>query len=113
MVPLRIRQVKEPAIESAHQIQSDLHDISRVDHAGVSLTEIMDWTGVKLDVFVNFLRLPESENSLERVCISPYEPKDIALEVFGRGSNEDVETMGQDEDLARSYTVSFCFWMSG
>ncbi|CRG90441.1 Hydroxamate-type ferrichrome siderophore peptide synthetase [Talaromyces islandicus] len=105
MVPLRIRQVNAPAIESAHQIQSDLHDISRVEHAGVSLTEIMDWTGVKLDVFVNFLRLPESGNTLERVRISPFEPKDITPEVSERGSNEDVETLNRDEDLARSYTT--------
>lgn len=109
MVPLRIRQATAPVIESAHQIQSDLHDISRADHAGVSLTEIMDWTGVKLDVFVNFLRLPESGNSLERVRISPFEPKDVAPDVSGRGCNGDVEILNQDEDLARSYTVSSCF----
>lgn len=60
LVPLRIRATSMSSIvQSAHQIQTDLHEISRVEHSGVSLIEISNWTDVHLDVFVNFLRLPE------------------------------------------------------
>ncbi|PCH07943.1 AMP-dependent synthetase/ligase [Penicillium occitanis (nom. inval.)] len=65
MVPLRIANSESSPsasrlIESAHQIQKDLHEISRVEHSGASLLEISDWTGVRVDTFVNFLRLPDS-----------------------------------------------------
>ncbi|OKL60449.1 hypothetical protein UA08_04403 [Talaromyces atroroseus] len=66
MVPLRIAALpsssscsSSPLIESAHQIQRDLHEISRVDHSGVSLLEIKNWTGIRVDIFVNFLKLPD------------------------------------------------------
>ncbi|EEA25907.1 nonribosomal siderophore peptide synthase, putative [Talaromyces marneffei ATCC 18224] len=65
MVPLRITKSapsrsSSRLIESAHQIQRDLHEISRVEHSGASLLEINDWTGVRVDTFVNFLLLPDS-----------------------------------------------------
>lgn len=65
MVPLRIANSESSPsssrlIESAHQIQKDLHEMSRVEHSGASLLEINDWTGVRVDTFVNFLRLPDS-----------------------------------------------------
>lgn len=65
MVPLRIANSKSSPsssslIESAHQIQTDLHEISRVEHSGASLLEINDWTGIRVDTFVNFLRVPDS-----------------------------------------------------
>lgn len=70
MVPLRIANSESPPsssrlIESAHQIQKDLHEISRVEHSGASLLEISDWTGVHVDTFVNFLRLPSLVNGEE------------------------------------------------
>ncbi|RAO71210.1 uncharacterized protein BHQ10_007222 [Talaromyces amestolkiae] len=68
MVPLRIANSRSSPsssrlIESAHQIQRDLHEISGVEHSGASLLEISDWTGVRVDTFVNFLRLPDSVNN--------------------------------------------------
>jgi hypothetical protein len=65
MVPLRIANSESSPsssrlIQSAHQIQRDLHEISRVEHSGASLLEISNWTGIRVDIFVNFLRLPDS-----------------------------------------------------
>lgn len=63
IVPLRIRFKKEqPVISLARDIQKDLLEISRIENSCVSLIEIADWTGVKLDTFVNFLKLPEYGN---------------------------------------------------
>jgi ferricrocin synthase len=69
MVPLRIAGLLSSSyslIESAHQIQKDLHEISNVDYSGVSLLEINDWTGVRVDAFVNFLKLPDLKSNQEK-----------------------------------------------
>ncbi|KAJ5591736.1 uncharacterized protein N7459_002105 [Penicillium hispanicum] len=48
---------------AARQIQEEINEISRIEHASVSLIEIAEWTGVRISTCVNFLRLPESEES--------------------------------------------------
>jgi acyl carrier protein len=93
MVPLRIaNSASSPSsshlIESAHQIQKDLHEISRVEHSAASLLEINDWTGIRVDTFVNFLRLPESVSDegnadantakTNNIRFTPLQPEDIA-----------------------------------
>jgi hypothetical protein len=52
---------KDSLFVAARKIQDDINEISRVEYVGVSLFEIAEWTGVCVDVCVNFLRLPESE----------------------------------------------------
>lgn len=93
MIPLRIaNSASSPSssrlIESAHQIQRDLHEISLVEHSGASLLEIKDWTGVRVDTFVNFLRLPDSVTDEDdanantatssNIQFTPLQPEDIA-----------------------------------
>jgi hypothetical protein len=56
-VPLR-----NTLLESAIRIQSDLQDIGSVENSSVGLWEIADWTGVKVETFVNFLKLPEGDD---------------------------------------------------
>jgi hypothetical protein len=62
LVPLRVRSPASRSIlDIAKTIQADLQDIGRVEHSCVSLLEIKEWTGVEVDVFVNFLKLPSAE----------------------------------------------------
>ncbi|KAF2799981.1 hypothetical protein K505DRAFT_264797 [Melanomma pulvis-pyrius CBS 109.77] len=62
LVPLRVSTSHETDIlETAAQIQYDIQEISSAANASVSLHEIHDWTGVQIDTFVNFLKLPDME----------------------------------------------------
>jgi aryl carrier-like protein len=61
LVPLLVRSASNtPLLESAKQIQQDLQAIGSPENSSVGLWEIAAWTGVKVDTFVNFLRLPDS-----------------------------------------------------
>jgi amino acid adenylation domain-containing protein len=68
LVPLLVRDVSSTSLpDIAKQIQQDLQAIGSAENSGVGLWEIVAWTGLKVDTFVNFLRLPdateeESEN---------------------------------------------------
>jgi hypothetical protein len=60
IVPLRVRDVvRRSIIDLAGEIQSDLQRIGHAENSCVSLIEIDEWTGVRLDTFVNFLRDPD------------------------------------------------------
>ncbi|CAN8098537.1 unnamed protein product [Discula destructiva] len=62
LVPLRVCMPRESSVvEVAARIQHDLHMISDPKHVGVGLWEILEWTGVVIDSFVNFLSLPEGD----------------------------------------------------
>lgn len=63
LLPLRIRTPLEtPLLKLAIQIQQDLQTLSEPINATISLYEISEWTGVKLDTFINFLNLPTTED---------------------------------------------------
>ncbi|KAH7041934.1 hypothetical protein B0J12DRAFT_762382 [Macrophomina phaseolina] len=67
LVPLRVRApLAKSVFELATQVQADLRDIGSLEFAGTGLWEIERWTGVKLDSFANFLKLPEGEDEDER-----------------------------------------------
>ncbi|OJD40019.1 peptide synthetase [Diplodia corticola] len=67
LVPLRVRAPlggdKSSVFASARAIQEDLRTIGDAVEvaAGTGLWEVERWTGVRVDSFVNFLKLPESE----------------------------------------------------
>ncbi|KAF1842551.1 uncharacterized protein K460DRAFT_187670 [Cucurbitaria berberidis CBS 394.84] len=62
ILPLRVTTSKEQDLVAvAIQIQRDLQEISKPVNAAASLFEISEWTGVKVDTFVNFLTLPNDE----------------------------------------------------
>ncbi|KAI1933801.1 hypothetical protein LOZ66_006309 [Ophidiomyces ophidiicola] len=64
IVPLHIKNPRGCAtIQLAQSIQRDIHSISNVQNSCVSLNEIAKWTGVTLDVIVNFLRYPDTKIS--------------------------------------------------
>ena len=61
LLPLRIRKPFGTAVRDlATQIQNDLREISEPVNATTSLFDISEWTDVKVDIFVNFLTLPDS-----------------------------------------------------
>ncbi|KAJ5788123.1 hypothetical protein N7457_003113 [Penicillium paradoxum] len=65
IVPLRLDDKLSDSIDSlldaARRIQTEINEISRPEYSGVSLMEITEWTGVRIDTCVNFLRLPVQE----------------------------------------------------
>jgi hypothetical protein len=67
IVPLRLDNKlshdHESLLVAARKIQNDINEISMVEHSGVSLGEIAEWTGVRISACVNFLRLPELESA--------------------------------------------------
>lgn len=60
IVPVKVKLGSKTLVESAQQVQEDLGEITKAENGGISLREIYDWTGVKVDTFVNFLSLPGS-----------------------------------------------------
>lgn len=66
LVPLLVRSPSQrPLLEVARQIHVELQDIGTVQNSAVGLWEIAAWTGVKVDTFVNFLKLPEQSGEDE------------------------------------------------
>ena len=64
VVPLRIKvSVDGSLFEIAENIQNDLGKIGLIENCGVSLREIYEWTGVRIDCCLNFLKLPEKEQN--------------------------------------------------
>jgi aryl carrier-like protein/NRPS condensation-like uncharacterized protein len=60
LVPLRVsRPLETRILDLARRIQRDVCTVGSPVNAGVSLAEIKKWTGVEVDTFVNFLRLPD------------------------------------------------------
>ncbi|KAL1967788.1 hypothetical protein VTN77DRAFT_2477 [Rasamsonia byssochlamydoides] len=106
MVPLRVDiSGGSSIIQSAQKVQSDLHEISTIEHSGVSLVEIADWTGIRLDVFVNFLRIPESEDPSQTnvngdgFSFAPVEPEELDRDPESRPNGDHEE----DEDAHRRH----------
>lgn len=66
IVPLRLDNKTNSSDNSlfsaAQKIQDDINLISMVEHSCVSLLEIAEWTGVRINTCINFLRLPEVED---------------------------------------------------
>ncbi|OAQ96267.1 hypothetical protein LLEC1_01582 [Akanthomyces lecanii] len=63
LVPLRVKaRDDEDVLQVARRIHSDVQRISAEEHAQVGLWEVAQWTGVKVDRFVNFLTLPTVED---------------------------------------------------
>ena len=66
LLPLRVRRpLTTPLRDCALQIQDGLREIGRLEHALASLWQIDQWTGVNVDIFVNFLSLPADEEGEE------------------------------------------------
>ncbi|GAB7345699.1 hypothetical protein MBLNU457_3977t2 [Dothideomycetes sp. NU457] len=68
LLPLRVRQpLTTPLSDLTKQIQDDLEQISQAPNAQVGLWQIYEWTGVKVDTFVNFIKLPDSDEDADQI----------------------------------------------
>jgi hypothetical protein len=105
LVPLRVKSPLSSAIhDTAAQIQRDLQDISNPMNAAASLYEISEWTGVKVDTFVNFLTLPDTED--EHVLEdngSKITPKEVWQTVVSRVTEIDQESLGVPQELINEH----------
>ncbi|KZF19680.1 nonribosomal peptide synthetase 2 [Xylona heveae TC161] len=62
-VPLRVSHPLDGSIMAmAQQVHKDLQNVGSLENSAVSLWEIFEWTGVKIDSFVNFLKLPGADD---------------------------------------------------
>lgn len=63
LLPLSIKAPHQTdIIATAKQIQTDLQTISSPENSSAGLWEIEKWTGVKVDNFVNFIKLPDGDD---------------------------------------------------
>ncbi|KAH7070182.1 hypothetical protein FB567DRAFT_215680 [Paraphoma chrysanthemicola] len=113
LLPLRVHRPSRHAqdiLASARVIQRDLQEISAPGNAWSSLYEISEWSGVKVDTFVNFLTLPDSDaeemqTNEEHVRIVPaqasgwLEPRCEVVERSARFTSD-------DEDMLEKYLMN-------
>lgn len=67
LVPLRVRDPRNKHIVSiAKQVQEDLQQIGTPENSSAGLWEIEKWTGVKVDTFINFIKLPDQTDTEQR-----------------------------------------------
>ncbi|KAK5087886.1 hypothetical protein LTR05_002101 [Lithohypha guttulata] len=63
ILPVRVDVSKgSPLLVSAHKLQGDMMEISLAEHCGVNMRDLHAWTGVEVDCYVNFIKLPENTN---------------------------------------------------
>ncbi|KAK5137565.1 hypothetical protein LTR08_008545 [Meristemomyces frigidus] len=116
LVPLRVRSPGEKSLlEVAKQVQANLGGIGAMPAAAAALWEIEEWTGIKLDTFVNFLKLPgESEGEGELGGLSGMELRETGggkSDAYSRVSAPDCGAFAVPEVLqkmkgARAYQYS-------
>ena len=114
LVPLRVRlSDRKRLIDIAKEIHADLQQIGSVENSSVTLLEIERWTGVKIDTFLNFLKLPEQDSIILEAPVDFITPLDDARreerrKVVENTQNELVLPPGlQDLEIQEAYQVSF------
>ncbi|QIW95153.1 hypothetical protein AMS68_000671 [Peltaster fructicola] len=64
LVPLLIRQPLAKSLpQLAKEIQKDLAQIGSAELSTTALWQITEWTGVQIDTFLNFVKLPDANNA--------------------------------------------------
>lgn len=119
LLPLRVASPKRSTlIDSARRIDQDLRMIGSAENSAASLAHIAKWTGVKVDSFVNFLKLPEQDDNLHaqengigeaKITETNDEWKDARSEVVDQGQSTNQFTMPkelQNFEAGTAYQVS-------
>ncbi|KAK4570179.1 hypothetical protein LTR86_002259 [Recurvomyces mirabilis] len=89
LVPLRVRSPATKAILGvAKEIQNDLQAIGTAENSAVGLWRIEEWTGVKIDTFVNFLKVPERGEGVGEVVEGRDRGMVVLREVVGQRRGE-------------------------
>lgn len=80
-LPIDDKHGEVSLLAAARKIQDQLNEIGRVEHSGVSLQEIAEWTGVRLDTCFNFMRFPEMADNhhvdTNGSCATQFAPVDV------------------------------------
>ena len=112
VVPLLVRSPKESGlVDLARSIQADLSKIGSMVNSAVALWEIAKWTGVKVDTFVNFLKLPEHEESgesnggIEEMSEGIFERRSKVVEPVARAEFEVPRELKGLEMMGDAYQV--------
>ena len=116
LLPLLVRApLGTTLLGAATQIQSDLQRISEPVNATASLYEISEWTGVKVDTFVNFLSLPDTqdddgvqEGGIKITQRDGWQDAVSRVTEVEEGHDEVLEEM-RNERVNDAYLVSFLF----
>jgi len=114
LVPLRVRSPTRTSLaELAKQIQKDLQLIGTPENSSVGLWEIEAWTGVTVDTFVNFVKVPDNSDDTtnKQAIVMDQEAENHRTEKRSHvsdlaGDNFIVPEELQHEVLGKTYKVS-------
>jgi hypothetical protein len=119
LVPLRVSAPMDyEVLEVAAQIQYAIQEISSSVNSTVSLAEIHEWTGVNVDCWVNFLKLPDSSGNgditgpednrgLQIRQVDQWEGDVSRVSTAEQGRRFDKPVEMRDECVSGAYLVSF------
>jgi amino acid adenylation domain-containing protein len=116
LVPLRVRSPTRTSIaELAKQIQKDLQAISTPENSSVGLWQIEAWTGVTVDTFVNFVKVPDNDDDTaeKQAIVMDQEAEEHRTEKRSHvsdaaGDDFVVPQELQHDVLGKTYKVSGC-----
>ncbi|KAF3891439.1 hypothetical protein GY631_4966 [Trichophyton interdigitale] len=114
IVPLRIQDPGSRSVfELARIIQSDLHEIGSAENCTVSLAQIAEWTGIRLDTTVNFIKLPEVVAQVSTTTSgAPQLVQVTEEEVLEWQSKESCNSNGSEQvDAAAKSSSSSKLWL--
>jgi len=104
LLPLRVKNPLESGIPAlAKDIQRGLSEISSKDMVFASLEQIYEWTGVRVDFFVNILK--SSPSTGKESVFQPLEELEKRAEVVDEAQNKDI--FGGGEAFLVSLTPYF------
>ncbi|KAH0359371.1 peptide synthetase, partial [Aureobasidium melanogenum] len=114
LVPLRVRSpTKTSLAELARQIQKDLQLIGSSENSSVGLWDIEAWTGVTVDTFVNFVKVPDNDDDAakKQAVVMDEEAEEHRTEKRSHVSDATADDFVvpkelQREDLKRTYKRS-------
>jgi len=114
LVPLRVSApLDADVMDLAAQIQHDIQEISIPENALVSLWEVHKWTGIRLDTFVNFLKLPDmdQEQPEAKAAVIRIMASDFSNKGFKKVTETEVNGIEppqhlRNERVNRTYLVS-------
>ncbi|TKA79010.1 hypothetical protein B0A49_02271 [Cryomyces minteri] len=98
LVPLRVQDLlNTPLLDAAARMQRDLREIGNQYNSAAGLWEIEQWTGVKVDSFVNFLKLPDTTTLSSDDFSHP--EHDVRIEEYnGKRQEERARTVDGETD---------------
>jgi hypothetical protein len=113
LLPIRVN-ANMAMTDAARKIQTDLQLLGSSDIAGTSLAQIYEWTGVRVNCFVNILKSPESvdagEQLLQRTVEDMRRARAGIVKVPGNSGAELGRSGESDSGLFDAYLVS-CFFI--